>query len=149
MTPSTHSFSRFLAAYGMVFVLALLCAFFSFATYTEQHPTGADAARQLANSLLSQFGKSARVLIAVPNQPDADAFAKVLPLLRRVETLAMSANYIGTRGFAALAAAIREGAAPALKEFDFRTNNDHGDSTALKEACEARGIRTRSQRDVS
>ena len=80
---------------------------------------------------------------------DAEAFAKVLPLLRRVETLAMSANYIGTRGFAALAAAIREGAAPALKEFDFRTNNDHGDSTALKEACEARGIRTRSQRDVS
>ena len=78
MTPSTHSFSRFLAAYGMVFVLALLCAFFSFATYTEQHPTGADAARQLASSLLSQFGKSARVLIAVPNQPDADAFATAL-----------------------------------------------------------------------
>ncbi len=70
--------SRFLAAYGMVFVLALLCAFFSFATYTEQHPTGADAARQLASSILGQFGKSARVLIAVPNQPDADAFADAL-----------------------------------------------------------------------
>jgi len=78
MTRSSPAVSRFLAAYGMVFVLALLCAFFSFATYTEQHPTGADAARQLASSILSQFGKSARVLIAVPNQPDADAFADTL-----------------------------------------------------------------------
>ncbi|NDB77920.1 MAG: ABC transporter permease, partial [Verrucomicrobia bacterium] len=62
----------------MVFVLALLCAFFSFATYTEQHPTSADAARQLANSIATQFGKSARVLIAVPNQPEAAEFAGAL-----------------------------------------------------------------------
>ena len=72
---------------------------------------------------------------------DAKAFAKVLPLLRRVETLDLSFNRIGTRGFEALAAAIREGAAPALKEFVFSGPN-HGDSTALKEACEARGIST-------
>ena len=70
---------------------------------------------------------------------DADAFAKVLPLLRRVETLDLSFNRIGTRGFEALAAAIREGAAPALKEFVFGGFND-GESTALKEACMARGI---------
>jgi ribose transport system permease protein len=78
MTSRSPALSRFLAAYGMVFVLALLCTFFSFATYNEQHPTGADAARQLASSILGQFGKSARVLIAVPNQPDADAFADAL-----------------------------------------------------------------------
>ena len=70
---------------------------------------------------------------------DAEAFAKVLPLLRHVETLLLNANKIGTRGFEALAAAIREGAAPALKEFSFGGFND-GDSTALKEACMARGI---------
>mgnify|MGYP000868587712 FL=1 len=69
---------------------------------------------------------------------DAEAFAKVLPLLRRVETLDLSLNSIGTRGIAALAAAIREGAAPALKTFDF--NGNDGNSTALKEACKARGI---------
>ena len=68
---------------------------------------------------------------------DAEAFAKVLPLLRRVETLDLSYNMIGTRGIAALAAAIREGAAPALKEFNYEYN--HGDSTALHEACSARG----------
>ena len=70
--------SRLLADYGMVFVLALLCAFFSFATYTEQHPTGAEAGPELAASILSQSGKSARVLVAVPNQPDAVAFADAL-----------------------------------------------------------------------
>ena len=69
---------------------------------------------------------------------DAEAFATVLPLLRHVETLNLNANRIGTRGFAALAAAIREGAAPALKNFLFGGND--GDSTALKEACKARGI---------
>jgi hypothetical protein len=69
---------------------------------------------------------------------DAEAFAKVLPLLRRVETLDLNQNKIGTRGIAALAAAIREGAAPALKKFDFFDN--HGDSTALEEAYKARGI---------
>ena len=78
MRPPSTAVSRFLAAYGMVFVLALLCAFFSFATYTEQHPTGADAARQLASGILSQFGKSAGVLIAVPNQSDAAEFAAAL-----------------------------------------------------------------------
>ena len=74
---------------------------------------------------------------------DAEAFAKVLPLLRHVETLDLSANSIGTRGFAALAAAIREGAAPALKNFLFGLND--GDSTALMEACKARGISLWSQ----
>ena len=78
MRPSSQVVSRLLADYGMVFVLALLCAFFSFATYTEQHPTGAEAGRELAASILSQSGKTARVLIAVPNQPDAIAFADAL-----------------------------------------------------------------------
>ena len=74
---------------------------------------------------------------------DAEAFAKVLPLLRRVETLDLSFNKIGTRGFAALAAAIREGAAEKLKLFVF--NSPYvGDSPALKEACKARKISTPS-----
>ncbi len=78
MTSRSSALSRLLADYGMVVVLALLCAFFSFATHTDQHPTGTDAARQLAASITSQFGKSARVLIAVPSQSDAAAFADTL-----------------------------------------------------------------------
>jgi hypothetical protein len=98
-------------------------------------------ARLYADAFCAALGE-ARVL-AFKNlhwrDADAEAFAKVLPLLRRVETLDLSDNHIGTRGIAALAAAIREGAAPALKEFDF-TFNDVYDSTALEEACKARGI---------
>ncbi|MFM8535433.1 MAG: ABC transporter permease, partial [Acidimicrobiia bacterium] len=78
MRPAPSAVSRLFADYGMVVVLAGLCAFFSFATYTEQHPTGADAGRQLAASILNQSSKAARVLIAVPNQPDAAAFADTL-----------------------------------------------------------------------
>ena len=75
---------------------------------------------------------------------DAEAFAKVLPLLRRVETLDLQHNRIGTRGIAALAAAIREGAAPALKKFEYALQQEvplrYTDSSALHEACKARGI---------
>jgi ribose transport system permease protein len=47
-----NAFSRFLSQYGMVFVLLLLCVFFSLATLREQHPTGADAARALEGQLI-------------------------------------------------------------------------------------------------
>jgi hypothetical protein len=97
-------------------------------------------ARLYADAFCAALGE-ARVLAFKQlewRDADAEAFAKVLPLLRRVKTLDLGFNHIGTRGFAALAAAIREGAAPALKKFDFFDND--GDSTALKEACKARGI---------
>ena len=104
---------------------------------------GADCevvARLYADAFCTALGEARELEFSQLGWKDADAeaFAKVLPLLRHVETLLLNANKIGTRGFAALAAAIREGAAPALKKFVF-TGND-GDSTALKEACKARGI---------
>ncbi len=40
--------SRLFADYGMFFVLAVLASLFSFLTYKEQHPTGSDAGRQVA-----------------------------------------------------------------------------------------------------
>jgi len=105
---------------------------------------GADCemvARLYADTFYAALGE-ARVLEFSNLQwkdADAEAFAKVMPLLRHVETLDLSDNMIDMRGFEALAAAIREGAAPALKEINFESFNG-GDSTALKEACEARGI---------
>ena len=47
---------------------------------------------------------------------EAVTFAEVLPLLRSLETLNISRNNIGGRGYGALAAAIRAGAAPRLKK---------------------------------
>ena len=104
---------------------------------------GADCevvARLYADAFCAALGEARELKFASLEwrDEDAEAFAKVLPLLRRVEELDLSFNMIGTRGIAALAAAIREGAAPALKGFNFEFNA--GDSTALHEACKARGI---------
>jgi hypothetical protein len=69
---------------------------------------------------------------------------RILGLLENAfQPLITAPHKIDMRGFAALAAAIREDAAPALKEINFESFNGGdmgGDSTALKEACEARGI---------
>src|SRR5581483_11491782 len=73
-----QSLSRLISDYGMVFILVLLCAFFSVVTYSEQSPTGDSAARQLAAAIQKQFGKAPRILIATRDQPDEAAFAKKL-----------------------------------------------------------------------
>lgn len=57
----------------MILVLALLCAFFSVVTHSDQSPTGEAAAKQVASAILKQFGNSPRTLIASSDQPgDAD-----------------------------------------------------------------------------
>lgn len=66
---------RFLSAYGMIFVLLLLCAFFSVATYSEQSPTGETAAKQVASAITQQFGRTSRVLVAASDQPGDAIFA--------------------------------------------------------------------------
>ena len=45
--------SRFLADYGMIFVLVLLCAFFSVVTYSDQSPTGEPAAACVERAVVS------------------------------------------------------------------------------------------------
>jgi ribose transport system permease protein len=69
---------RFLADYGMLLVLLLLCLFFSILTYSEQHPTGAGAAAQIAAEIRRHAGPNARVLIAVRDRPEDAAFAASL-----------------------------------------------------------------------
>src|SRR4051794_24873448 len=70
-----HLLKTFLADYGMVLVLALLCAFFGVVTCTEQHPTGAQAARRLASDIEAATGGRGRVLIVVREGADDAAFA--------------------------------------------------------------------------
>ena len=70
---------------------------------------------------------------------EAEQLAAVLPLAQRLERLDVS-NGLGTRGHDALAAAIRGGAAPELKEV--RCQQDEEDLGAeLPRACRERGIR--------
>ena len=70
-----RTLTLFFSEYGMLFVLLLLCAFFSVVTYSDQSPSGAAAAQQLAVELRSKPG---RVMIAVRNQPEDESFALAL-----------------------------------------------------------------------
>lgn len=74
----TRTLSRLLTDYGMIFVLALLCAFFSIATLSEQAPNSEAAARQVAMALGPKFGKTPQVLIVVRDQPEDASFASKL-----------------------------------------------------------------------
>ena len=72
------TFQRFLANYGMILVLLLLCAFFSVVTYSEQSPTGEAAGKQVLSSITSELGKKPQVLIAAGDQPGDAAFVESL-----------------------------------------------------------------------
>ncbi len=65
----------FVTEYGMVFVLLLLCAYFSVVTYGDQSPAGEAAADQVASQIRKQFGVAGKVMIAAGDQPDDAAFA--------------------------------------------------------------------------
>ena len=69
---------RLLSQYGMLLVLFALCVVFSIATNGEQSPTGATAARELAEKITGQAGPGARVLIAMRDMPDDAALADAL-----------------------------------------------------------------------
>lgn len=73
-----NPFARFFADYGMIFVLLLLCIYYSAATLREQHPSDAAAGRQLARQITSQFGRAAHVLIVTGGNREDLALAQTL-----------------------------------------------------------------------
>ena len=70
--------SRFMSDYGMLLVLMVLVAFFSYMTWAEQHPTGAEAGERLAGRIVRARGKSARVLIVAGTSKEDVKFAEAL-----------------------------------------------------------------------
>ncbi|MDA1231462.1 MAG: ABC transporter permease [Planctomycetota bacterium] len=66
---------RFIADYGMIFVLLILMAGFSFLTVQPQRPTGEAVGVVIADQIVTQFGNSAKVFIAVPGSVEDKAFA--------------------------------------------------------------------------
>lgn len=70
--------SRFVADYGVLFVLLLLCAYYSWATLTEQQPTGAAGGEQLARQITRQFNRGAQVLIVTRVSPEDAELADTL-----------------------------------------------------------------------
>ena len=74
MNVGSAAWLRWLSDYGMLGVLALLCAAFSIATIAEQRPTGAAAARAVAGQI--PLGSS--VAIIASGAADDVAFAEEL-----------------------------------------------------------------------
>ena len=62
----------------MIFVLLLLCGFFSVVTMSEQSPVGEVAARQVSGFVFEQLGKAPRILIVASEQPGDGVFAESL-----------------------------------------------------------------------
>lgn len=71
-------FSVVLSEYGMALVLLLLCALFSAVTWDEQHPSGLDAAHQLAGTIERRTDEGAQVLIVVRTSRADAEFAETL-----------------------------------------------------------------------
>ena len=69
--------SRILSDYGMVLVLLLLGACFSYVTWDEQHPTGVDAAEQLTARITREFSAGGRRPGGGPGTPGGRRFRRL------------------------------------------------------------------------
>ena len=58
-----------------VFVLVFLAALFSVLTIKQQHPTGEEACRRVADLITQKYGREAQVLIVTRNTVEDQAFA--------------------------------------------------------------------------
>ena len=83
--------SRFLADYGMIVVLLLLCAFFSVLTWSEQHPADRAGAERLA----AEIGRSARVLLFARQNEEEIAFSETLAEALREQGTTIVASIVG------------------------------------------------------
>ena len=72
-------FKRFVSDQGMLLVLLLLCAYFSWRTWTEQQPAGETAARQLLAQIASAGADHTVLVVAGDAESDREfamAFSK-------------------------------------------------------------------------
>jgi len=80
------------ADFGMLVVLLLLCVYYSFATLTDQSPTGTAAAEDVADRL-ERPGRT--VFIAVRGNPDDVRFARILEQRLRAGGTPVAGNVAG------------------------------------------------------
>jgi ribose transport system permease protein len=70
--------SRLSSDYGMLLVLLLLCAYYSYVTWQEHHPTGAGAAQEIADEVTARWPEGATVAIIAQRTREDTAFADTL-----------------------------------------------------------------------
>ena len=73
-----HAVSRLLKDYGMFLVLLLLCGYYSWVTFEEQHPTGLAGAEELGEQIIARFSKGSHILIVARESKEDVAFADAL-----------------------------------------------------------------------
>jgi len=66
---------RFVSDYGIIFVLLLLCLYYSAATWRDQQPEGEDAAKSVVKQVLKEYGKEARPFIVTGRKQDQADYA--------------------------------------------------------------------------
>ncbi|MDP6505732.1 MAG: ABC transporter permease, partial [Planctomycetota bacterium] len=70
--------ARFLSDYGMLVVLLILCAYCSYATWDEQHPTGESGAKILADQIVRDFESSSTILVVARSNQEDILFAQTV-----------------------------------------------------------------------
>lgn len=70
--------ARFFADYGMVVILAILCAFLSVWTIAEQHPTGLAAADAVASRIIATTPADAKIVIIARDGEEDVLFARTV-----------------------------------------------------------------------
>jgi ribose transport system permease protein len=65
---------QFLSGYGMLLVLLILAAYYSWVTWAEQHPTGSAGGHQLATQLIGQRRPGLQILVVGRSSPEDVAF---------------------------------------------------------------------------
>ena len=69
---------RLLSRYGSVFVLLLLCVYYSCVTISEQHPVNPAAGRKLARAIMAEREPGATVVVIVRQTAQDKAFAEAV-----------------------------------------------------------------------
>lgn len=70
--------SRIFSEYGMIFVLLLLCLYFSISTIKEQYPEGSAAAEDVVQAISEEYGHDDTILIMGKRTDEDEAFLESL-----------------------------------------------------------------------
>ena len=108
---SPTAFAAFLRDYGMVFVLLLLVILLSALTLRQQHPTGPEAGRRVADEIIRTHGAAAKALIVARDTAEDRAFAKAVAdrLTERGATVVATVNGSPADARQAIEAALARG----------------------------------------
>jgi len=87
---------RLLSEYGMIFVLIALAGYYSYATWREQFPVGAEAGRQVANRAAAALPAGSRVLIVSHGEKDASQFLQAADEALRAKGLSVVGRVTAT-----------------------------------------------------